>query len=507
MATLKLSSIFFLSFPGLCMERCLNSVTGRFLTKFVLVSIILLYAPILSCSKSTNQQELLKGFKATVDTSVPSFQALLRDPTGNLSLGFLKTDRTYLSLAVLHLPSSEPIWVANPTRLTHWSDRTRLIFDGNLVISHPHGKVVWSTGTQGDRVVLLNSSNLQVQKLDGSVLWQSFDFPTNSIVENQNFTTNMTLVSSNGRYSMRLGNDFMGLYANFKQDFEQIYWRHKAMEARARIIEGQGPIYARINPDGYLGMYQTGNQPVDVQPFNNFQRPINGLVRIRLEPDGNLKGYYWDGSNWVLNYQAIDDPCELPSQCGLYGLCRAGEGCSCLDNQTEFHPGECSPPETGDLCGGVAKNNFRVQRRKGVEVPFKELMAYDTMSSLEECESFCERNCSCWGVVYNNATGFCYTVDYPIQTMVDVGDETKVGYFKVRKGADKGKKKVGLGLGIGVVGGALVILMVMIGFGSYRIWKRRRGVKRFLEEEGGVSPGPYRDLGSASFKSIEMCNR
>lgn len=491
------------------MERSINSVTGRFATQFVLVSIILLYEPTLSYSIFTTQAELLKGFKATVDTSVPSFQALLHDSTGNLSLGFLKTNRTYLSLAVLHLPSSEPIWVANPTRLARWSDRTQLIFDGSLVISDPHGKTVWSTGTQGDRVVLLNSSNLQVQKLDDSrsVLWQSFDFPTNTIVENQNFTANMTLVSSNGLYSMRLGNDFMGLYANFKQDSDQIYWRHKPMEARARIVEGQGPIHARINPDGYLGMYQTGNQPVDVQPFNNFQRPTNGLVRVGLEPDGNLKGYYWDGSNWLLNYRAIDDPCELPSQCGSYGLCIAGEGCSCLDNRTEFHSGGCSPPETGGLCGGVAKNAFRVLRRKGVEVPFKELMEYDTMSSLEECESFCENNCSCWGAVYNNASGFCYMVDYPIQTMVGVGDETKVGYFKVRTGADRGKTKVGLGLGIGVAGGAFVILMVIIGFGSYRMWKRRRGVKRFLEEEGGVSPGPYKDLGSASFRSIEMCDR
>lgn len=495
--------------------RHIYSETERWATKLFLVTIVVLYAPTATCSEAAATQELLKGFKATVDPSVSSFQALLHDPTGNLSLGFLKTNQSYVALAVLHLPSSEPIWVANPTHSARWSDRTRVAFDGSLVISDPDGSVLWSTGTQGDRVVLLNTSNLQIQKLDNggrspSVLWQSFDFPADTLVENQNFTATMTLHSSNGRYSMRLGNNFLGLYANFKQGSQQIYWKHRAMEARAEIVEGKGPIYLRINPDGYVGMYQTGTQPVDVEPLTSFQRTINGLLRLRLEPDGNLKGYYWDGSKWAPNYQAIAELCELPSPCGSYGLCRAGNGCSCLDNRTEHSSGECLPKETGgDLCGGgVAKNNFRVLRRKGVELPYKELMRYETVSSLEECERLCDNNCSCWGAVYNNGSGFCYPVDYPIQTLVGVGDESKAGYFKVREGAGRGKAKVGIGLGIGVAGGALVILIGIVGLGSYRIWKRRRGVKRFLEEDhGGVSPGPYRDLGSASFRSLEMCTR
>ena len=60
-----------------------------------------------------------------------------------------------------------------------------------------------------------------------------------------------------------------------------------------------------------IGMYQTSSKPVDVQKFNSFQRPITSFLIIRIEPDGNLKGYYWDGSNWVLNYQAIAETCDL----------------------------------------------------------------------------------------------------------------------------------------------------------------------------------------------------
>lgn len=367
----------------------------------------------------------------------------------------------------------------------------------------------WSTETQGDKLVLLNNSNLQIQKNDPTVLWQSFDFPTNTLVETQNFTSTMALVSSNGLYSMRLGNDFIGLYAKFDSNSDQIYWKHKALQARAQIIEGNGPIHLRVDSDGWLGLYQNGTTPpVDVESFNSFQRSLDGLLIVRLEPDGNLKAYYWDGSSWVVDYQAIRETCDLPNPCGSYGLCTPGSGCSCLDNSTEFSSGQCSGSYFTDLCADPkTQNDIKVLRRLGVELPFKELMMYETTPSLKDCEDSCENNCTCFGAVYNNASGFCYILDYPIQTLLGVGDDSKVGYFKMKEEASKKKVNAGLGVGIGLLGGAILCLIGAIGFGSYKIWKSRRGVNRILEEEsGGVISGPYKDLASASFRSIEMCN-
>lgn len=490
-------------------------------SQFVIFTFTILYSFISwQCTEAKEvpiNKELLKGFKVTPNPSISSFQPLLYDSSGNFSLGFLRIEKTQLALSILHLPSMEPLWTANTTRFPRWSDHTELTFNGSLVISDPKTRVFWSTSTQlGDRVVLLNNSNLQIQKKfrnSQSVFeWQSFDFPTNTLIENQIFTHTMTLVSSNGQYSMSLGNDFIGLYAKFKQGRTgQIYWKRRALEAKAKIVEGKGPIYARVNSDGYLGMYQTGNTvPVDIQAFNSFQRHVKGLFRVRLEPDGNLKGYFWDGSKWVLDYEAISAFCELPSPCGSYGLCTSGSGCSCLDNRTEIHSGECSKPQSGDFCSvGLARSNFRILKRKGIELPYKELTSYERTLSLEQCESFCEKNCSCWGAVYNNASGFCYMLDYPIQTLLRVGDESKMGYFKVKEDPHRRKGMVGIGIGIGFLCGTFLVLVGIIGFVSYRICMRRRrreGKKRLMEEEG-VIPGSYKDLGSESLRrSIEMCS-
>ncbi|KAG6640512.1 PAN domain-containing protein At5g03700-like [Carya illinoinensis] len=491
------------------MDGITNSVTRLRATQLLLFTTHILFTSTAWTYIITGAaaQGLKKGFEATPDPKVSSFQPLLSDFTGNFSLAFLRVNENQLALAVLHVQSSEPLWLANPTELASWSDTTQLFFNGSLVVSDPHSRVFWSTHTDGDVVTLLNSSNLQVQKLSDphSVVWQSFDFPTDTLVENQNLTSNMSLNSSNGLYSMRLGYDFWGLHAKFGDNSDQIYWKHTALEAKAKVVEGQGPIYAQVNSDGYLGMSQNGSTPVDIQPFNSFHRAINeGFLRLRLEPDGNLKGYYWDGSSWALNYEAISDTCELPSPCGSYGLCGPEYGCSCLDNRTEYRSGEeCLPKETGDFCSEkVIKDNFWVLMRNGVQLPFKEQMQYETTSSLEECEGLCENNCSCWGTVYNNGSGFCYMVDYPIQTLVTTGDKSKIGYFKVREGAGKKKRNVGVGVRYAAGGVAAVILIGMVGFLTHRIWKRRT-----REEERDVSPGPYKNLGSASFKSIEMSNR
>lgn len=468
---------------------------------FLLLSIFLYNNRQLQAESPT--QELLKGFSATPDSSISTFQPLLTDPTASFAFGFLRADESKLSLAILHLPSSEPIWIAKTASSLKWSKSSHLFFYGSLSLSDTHIGAIWSTKDGGDRVVLLNNSNLQVQKRvdDGSysIVWQSFDFPSDTLISSQNFTAKMSLTSSNGLYSMRLGNDYLGLY---QQESDQIYWKRRAMQAKATVIPGKGPIYMQINSNGYLGMYQTEIAPVDVQPFTTFQRNIFAIRRLKLEDNGNLKAYYWNQSSWINEFTAITDYCDLPNSCGSYGLCRADNICECLDNATEYRSGKCLSPESGDLCSDKPnfKTGYSVIRRNGVELPYSEWMEFNTMGSLQECENSCEKNCSCWGAVFHNASGYCYLVDYPIGSLTSVGDESRIGYFKVRKVAEK---KINVGYIIGA--SALVCAFVLlVGFAAYGIRRLRRSGRshRFIGE--GVSPGPYKDLGSASFRSLEL---
>ncbi|XP_024984252.1 PAN domain-containing protein At5g03700 [Cynara cardunculus var. scolymus] len=484
------------------------------LPPFTMYGFPIIYTAILLLLSPPNAalQELLRGFTATPDSSLPvsSFQPLLTDSIGNYSLAFLRVDRTHLALAVIHVSSQVPLWIAGKSPLAPWSSQTRLSFNGSLVISHSHTGVFWSTYTDGHRVRLSNTSNLLIESEGESpvVVWQSFDFPYNTLVENQNFTSAMKLVSSNGMYSMKLGSDFIGFYARFAtnsgpdSDPGRLYFQHNPMETKAHITKGEGPIHATLSPNGFLGLYQNSSNQVDLQPFSSFQQPGTGNRIIRLEPDGNLIGYYWTGSSWVVDFKQIANPCDLPSSCGAYGLCRPGNSCSCLDNRRSYSSGDQCETSGDDFC----RKRYRVLRRSGVELANKEIMAYTMMSSLEKCERACEEKCTCWGAVYSNTSGFCYAIDYPVQTLVEVMDETKMGYFKVREGAGKDKMGVGLWVGLGSLCGVVLLISGVGGVVLYR--KESRGVKGYEEEEGingGV--GPYKNLRSASSKSIELSER
>ncbi|KAJ0817619.1 putative S-locus glycoprotein [Helianthus annuus] len=453
-------------------------------------------------------QELRKGFTATPDSSVTSFQPLLSDSVGNYSLGFLRVDKSQLALVVIHNPSKEQLWAAGKGLLSRWSSQTRLSFNGSLVITDARTRVLWSSHTHGDRVRLSNTSNLIIEKGGDnfSIIWQSFDFPYNTLMEGQNFTSDMTLVSSNGMYTMKLGPDFIGFYAKFvaSSDPGHLYFQHNPMEAKARVMEGGGPIRVVVSPDGFLGMYQNSTAPVDVQPFTSFQQPGTGNRRVRLEPDGNLIGYYWTRSSWLVDFKQVADHCDLPSSCGPYGLCQRGKGCSCLDDRRSYTSGRCDTEEIRVTDDDLCREKYTVLKKIGVELPNKEIMAYTIMNSLEKCARACEENCTCWGAVYSNTSGFCYTIDYPIQTIVEALDDTKVGYFKVREGAGKENKLIGLWVGLGLLCG---LVLLSLGIGGVFLYKREsRGVKGYVEEDGG-GVGPYKNLGSASFKSVELSVR
>ncbi|XP_062219191.1 PAN domain-containing protein At5g03700-like [Phragmites australis] len=481
-------------------------------------------------------QELRRGFSAAHDPSYSQFQPVLADPTGAFALGFLRVNSTMLDLAVLHLPSSFPLWRAMPDRPTPLSAAASLSFDGGLVLTdRAANKVLWSTAAAsaaaaGDRAVLLNTSNLQIQITSGSgsspsVVWQSFDYPSETIVQGQNFTSEAVLYTFDRRFAMRLGSNDFALYIEPPPSTSggiaaAMYWKHTALEAKAQIVAGGGPTYARVEPDGFLGMYQKEGPPADVLSFDTFNRGVRALRRMTLEPDANLRAYYWDGARWVLDYTAITEPCELPTTCGAYSVCAQPSGrCACLANATDGSDCAAAIPASvgGGLCGttgGEVGGLYWAVRKQRVEPVNKELLGFERAASVTDCEARCERNCSCWGAVYSNGTGYCYLMDYPAQLLVE-GDERKIGYFKVRSLAEEAARGRGGGrvnaakVALIAVGIATVVAAAV--FGAYRVWDMRRRTAadarwwwQLGAADDGLSPGPYKNLGS--FSSVELTN-
>lgn len=449
--------------------------------------------------------QLLNGFTAThAAGAAAAFEPLLYATNGVFAFGFLRVGTASLDLAVVHLPSSFPLWRATPARLGDWSRPATLTFDSSLVLTDEDDDVLWRTlDTIGDVVVLLNSSNLVLRRYSKPVpAWQSFHNPSDTLVLDQNFTASSPpLISSNRRFAFRLGKTYMALHMEFNGGrTTPIYWQHTALEAQPQNAT-EPPVYGRLDGRGFFGLYlEGGGQKVDVLSFDTFVQNLTGVFRrMTLDDDGNLRAYYWtDGAKgWISDYRAIAERCELPASCGAYGLCVPGTAqCQCLDNTTTSTSPQCHAGETADLCAtdGRQQLDFDVVRRKQVSVAYKEELPPETNRTAEECEAACAGNCSCWGAVYNGASGYCYLMDFPVETLVYEADDRKVGYFKVRKVPSPKRAR----MSPGVAAATAVLSLILAGlaaagaYSGYRLWERRRRKRAGMEQE--LVPGPYKDL-------------
>ncbi|CAD6254816.1 unnamed protein product [Miscanthus lutarioriparius] len=458
--------------------------------------------------------QLSNGFTAAhaAGAAVP-FEPVLYAPSGAFALGFLRVGAASLDLAVVHLPSSFPVWRATPARLGDWSRLATLTFDDcSLVLTGHDDGVLWQTvDTVGDVVVLLDSSNLVVRRYEKTVPeWESFRHPSDTLVLGQNFTSSSPpLVSANRRFALRLGKSYMALHMEFYgvRTTPTTYWRHTALEAQPESVT-EPPVYGRLDSRGFFGLYlEGGDRRVDVLSFDTFVDNLTGAFRrMTLEDDGNLRAYYWTSGSkaWTSDYRAISERCELPTPCGAYGLCVPGKAeCQCLDDNSTSAPAaadapSCHAEETADLCAGSGQQlGFDVVRRKRVSVAYKEELPFETNRTAAECEAACAGNCSCWAAVHSGASGYCYLIDFPVETLVYEADDQKVGYFKVRKSSPARRK----GMSPGVAAATAALSLVLVGLAAagacirYQMWEgRKRRRAGTMEQE--LVPGMYKDLRS-----------
>ncbi|KQJ92280.1 PAN domain-containing protein At5g03700 [Brachypodium distachyon] len=474
--------------------------------------------------------ELMKGFTAAHSAgSSAGFEPVLHAPNGAFAFGFLRVGESSLDLAVVHLPSSFALWRATPARTADWARPATLSFDdGRLALSVPgpgNGahSVLWSTlNIVGDTVALLNSSDLVIRRYGGNIRtpWRSFDNPSNTLVAGQNFSgeSSTPLVSSNRRFALRMEKTFMALHMEFffnggAARTRPAYWRYTAREADAQNAT-QPPVYGRVDIRGFFGLY-IEEQSVDMIAFDTFvaKNLTAAFRRMTLEDDGNLRAYYWaeDSKAWVSDYKAITDQCGLPTSCGPYGLCVPGAPakaqCQCLVNTTDTAAPQCRAEETADLCADGEKKKqveFEVVRRRRVSVAYKEQLPPETNKTAAECEESCAADCGCWGAVYSGGSGYCYRLDFPVETLVYEEDDQKMGYFKVRK-PQRARRR---GMSPGATGATVALALVLAGLAVAGAWEGHRRRWRWRRDDGGgvgmeqeLTPGSYKDL-----KSMDSSN-
>ncbi|PPD77527.1 hypothetical protein GOBAR_DD25545 [Gossypium barbadense] len=308
-------------------------------------------------------------------------------PSGNFEFGFYRQGEGYAAgIWLVGRPENTIVWTAKRDDPPVSSNATLFTTRGVLLLRTEDG-VENVIGNQSgvDSASLLDTRNLVLYE-NRSVVWESFDIPTDTILGGQNLRNDSVLISSvsssnhaTGHYYLLLKSD-IGLVANLN-------------------ISSAAAYQYWVFPNGFSYSLNLSESGV--------------LALATLDHDGVFRLYSHQlESNTMSNkWQNLDDECEIPGRCGLNSYCSTSRG---NDTECYCYPGFIFIDENAKSLG--CSQNFTVdgcEARRDVVIHHNSTTLdnmfwggnlYSVKRNLEkeDCKKACEDDCSCGGALYSN---------------------------------------------------------------------------------------------------------
>nr|POF03120.1 g-type lectin s-receptor-like serine/threonine-protein kinase rks1 [Quercus suber] len=296
----------------------------------------------------------------TLDQPIKDGQTLVSNQK-TFALGFFSpgnSNRRYVGIWYYQITEQTIVWVANRDNpLNDSSGILSINSHGNLVLHTQNQTLpIWSTNIASvsstnysiSIAQLLDVGNLVlVQQHSQRVLWQSFDYPTNTILP-----------------FMKVGLDQQTGLSRYLTSWKSL-------------------------DDPKIGKYSFKLDPI-------------GYPQLLLYK-GTFGMYTWGNGKWVKLWFPKES-CDIYLQCGPNSYCDPYNGdefdCTCLP---EFEPKSPLDWHIRDGSSGCVRNQgvSTCKSEEGfvklasVKVPDTSVAHVDMSLSLKECEQECLRNCSC----------------------------------------------------------------------------------------------------------------
>ncbi|KAK1259879.1 G-type lectin S-receptor-like serine/threonine-protein kinase SD3-1 [Acorus gramineus] len=311
-----------------------------------------------------------------------------------------------------------PVWTVGGGIRVSENSTFRLSIDGSFVlIDGFSGSPVWNSNTSNLGVVkacLLDNGNLVLVGLKEGVIWGSFNSPTDTLLPGQSLQFPQTLrarslnsVTSPYSFGVRRSGNVELIWED-----TVTYW---SSQFGPSVVVKE----ANFDEEGVFRVLDAYNASVWYQSAEDFSDPSVYLRHMRIDFDGNLRIYSWNGDlgTWKVTWQAVGNQCDVFGSCGIYGLCSynsTGPVCECLSSD-------------GLDYGMVSETGSRTYRCKAMVdlgscefgsslLVLKHTEIYSLypphdvrlMLSLDACKDFCLNDSSCFASTSrNDGSGLC----------------------------------------------------------------------------------------------------
>ncbi|KAL7173463.1 hypothetical protein ACSBR2_032847 [Camellia fascicularis] len=127
------------------------------------------------------KSKTLNHLKRGSSLSIQGDSDVITSLDNSFTCGFYEVGTNAFGFGIWFTQSSKiVVWMANRDKpVNDLSSSLSLRRDGTMVLTDIDGSMAWQTNTSStdvDRVELLETRNLVLKNLSGSILWQSFDF-------------------------------------------------------------------------------------------------------------------------------------------------------------------------------------------------------------------------------------------------------------------------------------------------------------------------------------------
>ncbi|KAF3505841.1 hypothetical protein F2Q69_00009460 [Brassica cretica] len=356
---------------------------------------------------------------STESLTISSNRTLV-SPGNVFELGFFtpgSSSRWYLGIWYKKLSDRTHVWVANRDSPLSSSIGTLKISNMNLVLLDHSNKSVWSTnltrGYERSPVVaeLLANGNFVIRyfnnKEASGFLWQSFDFPTDTLLPEMKLgydhKTRLNRYLTSWRNSDDPSSGEISYFLDIQTGMPEFY----LFQSGARIHRS-GP----WNGVRFSGM--PGDQKLNYMVYNFTEnsedvaytfRMTNKSIysRLKISSEGFLERLTWTPNSITWNmfwYIPLENQCDIYMICGRYAYCDVNTSplCNCIQgfNRSSEERWDLKDWSSGCIrrtplsCSG---DGFT--RMKNMKLPETKMATVDRSIGVKECEKRCLSDCNC----------------------------------------------------------------------------------------------------------------
>ncbi|XVF82410.1 hypothetical protein PTKIN_Ptkin16aG0045200 [Pterospermum kingtungense] len=427
-------------------------------------------------------------------------------------LGFFSLGRSknrYVGIWYYQHPEQTVVWVANRENpINDTSGILSIDSLGNLALFQGNKTLpVWSTnistgGTTNSFAQLLDSGNLVLLQNDTerAILWQSFDYPTNTLLPYMKIGLSFRTGLNRFLTSWKSSNDPGKGNCSVRYDpsgFPQAY-SYKDLAPYVRIGTWTGQRWSGA-PQMISLVYNISYVNTD-EELTVTEGVMNAsiITRMIIDETGTVVRYAWNNQahRWIEYISFPKEQCDFYAHCGPNGYCNSditnGFECTCFPG---FKPKSPQAWNIRDATAGCARKRGVSTCRNGegfvkvgrMKAPDTSKALVDMNLGLKQCEEKCLSNCSCVayaGAYYESKQGNigCLTWHGDLvdaRTFPDAGQDL---YIRVDADELARYTKKGLllkkGVLVVIIVSAVVVFLIIVTFLHRLVRRHTRGERR-----------------------------